>query len=165
MPPEESQGWTSVWRDRATRFWWERPWGRQDRPLWKHALRRLGEGSEPTGDGTLLTDGERWEGRLVCALCRQARRHGTRGRPKQTRPTGVTVRRKHTGAHRPRRGPKRPTYPAPSPEHPDTAQSVATHERQAHHLAACHTALRRRCAADRRRTHMEAQYPGRLQAR
>ena len=86
------------------------------------------------------------------------------GNPK-TLPKGVKVRLKNKGSQRHRRGPKRPKYQAPSPEHPDTAQSVATTEIHANHLAACHTSLRRRCAAYRRRTNMYAKNTGRLQER
>jgi hypothetical protein len=60
---------------------------------------------------------------------------------------------------------KRPKYHAPSPEHPDTTQPVATTEIHANHLEAFHTSLRRRCAAYRRRTNMYAKKTGRLQER
>jgi hypothetical protein len=59
MAPEESQGWTIALMDRATRLLWEMPCGRQDRKLFKNAMRLLGEVIEQTGDLTLLTDGER----------------------------------------------------------------------------------------------------------
>jgi hypothetical protein len=134
------------------RFLWDMPWGRQDRKMLKKALRLWCQGIEPTGALTLLPDGERRSGSRFLALCRQARRTGTRGRPKKTLPTGVTVRLKHQGAHRHQRGPKRPQYHAPAPAHPDTAPPRATHDMHANHLAAFHTSLRRRCAAYRRRT-------------
>ena len=151
--------------DRAPRFLWEMPWGRQDRKLLKHAGRLLGEVLKQTGAVTLLTDGERRDGSLVFELWGQALRNGKRGRPQKTRPKGVTVRLKNKGSHRHRRGPKQPQEQAPYLEHPDTAQSVATNERHAKHLAAFHTSLRRRCAAYRRRTNMYAKYTGRLQER
>ena len=80
-------------------------------------------------------------------------------------PKGVKVRLKNKGSQRHKRGPKRPKYQAPYPEHPDTAQSVATHDIHANHLEAFHTSLRRRCAAYRRRTNMYAKKTGRLQER
>ena len=165
MPPEESQGWTIVLMDRATRFLWEMQCGRKDRKLFKHAVRLLCEVIKQTGDVTLLTDGERRYGSLLFELCGQALRNGKRGRPKKTLPKGVKVRLKNKGSQRHRRGPKRPKYQAPSLEHPDTAQSVATNEIHANHLEAFHTSLRRRCAAYRRRTNMYAKYTGRLQER
>jgi hypothetical protein len=75
------------------------------------------------------------------------------------------VRLKNKGSQRHRRGPKRPKYQAPYPEHPDTAQPVAPNEIHANHLEAFHTSLRRRCAAYRRRTNMYAKHTGRLQER
>ena len=93
------------------------------------------------------------------AWCRQALRTGKRGRPQQTLPTGGTGRRQHPGAHRPRRGPKRPQEQAPSPEPPDPAPSVVTTERPAKPRAAFHTARRRRWAASRRRTNSRHSTP------
>jgi hypothetical protein len=118
--PEEAQGWTIALMDRATRFLWEMHCGRKDRKLLKHAMRLLGEGIQQTGDVTLLTDGERRYGNLLFELCRQALRTGKRGRPKKTLPKGVKVRSKNKGAQQHKRGPKRPTYQAPYPAHPDT---------------------------------------------
>jgi len=120
---------------------------------------------QQAGDLMLLTDGERRYGSLVFELWSQALHNGKRGRPKKTLPKGVKVRLKNKGSQRRRRGPKRPTYHAPYPEHPDTAQPMATKEMHANHLEAFHTSLRRRCAAYRRRTNMYAKHTGRLQER
>jgi hypothetical protein len=128
-------------------------------------MRLLCQVIEHTGDLTLLTDGERRYGSLLFELCSQALRNGKRGRPKKTLPKGVKVRLKNKGSQRHKRGRKRPTYQAPYPEHPDTAQPIATHEIHANHLEAFHTSLRRRCAAYRRRTNMYAKKTGRLQER
>src|SRR5215468_2200870 len=165
VAPDASQGWTRVLMERASRLLWDMHWGRKDRKMLKKAMRLLGQVIEPTGDLTLLTDGERRYGSLLFALCRQARRTGKRGRPKKTLPKGVKVRLKNKGSQRHKRGPKRPKYPAPYPEHPDTAPPMATTEMHANHLEAFHTSLRRRCAAYRRRTNMYAKKTGRLQER
>src|SRR5215831_14034115 len=165
VAPDASQGWTIVLMDRATRFLWDMQCGRKDRQLFKKAMGLLGQVIEQTGDLTLLTDGERRYGSLWFELCSEALRTGNRGRPKKTLPKGVKVRLKNKGSQRHKRGPKRPKYHAPYPEHPDTAQSVATQDIHANHLAAFHTSLRRRCAAYRRRTHMYAKKTGRLQER
>src|SRR5262249_3734917 len=69
--------------------------GRKDRKFFKKAMRLLCEVIQQTGDLTLLTDGERRYGNLLFELCREALRHGTRGRPKKTLPKGVKVRRKN----------------------------------------------------------------------
>jgi hypothetical protein len=167
VAPDASPGWTMVLRDRATRLLWDRRGGRKDRQLWKKALRRLCQGSQPTGALTLLTAGERRSGSRWLELCREARRTGKRGRPTKTRRTGVKVRRKHTGAQRHQRGRPRPKSPAPSPEPPDTAPPLATPETAMHAnpREAFHTSLRRRGAASRRRTNRYAKNTGRLQER
>jgi hypothetical protein len=165
VTPDESQGWTVVLMDRATRFLWDMHCGRKERKMVNKALARLCQGIPHTGDVTLLTDGARWYGRLWCALCREALRTGKRGRPKKTLRKGVKVRLKNKGSQRHKRGPKRPTYQAPYPEHPQTAQSLETKEIHANHLEAFNTSLRRRCAAYRRRTNMYAKTTGRLQER
>lgn len=140
--------------DRATRFLWDLHCGRKDRKMFKKAMRLLCQVIEQTGDLTLLTDGERRYGSLLFELCSEALRTGKRGRPKKTLRQGVKVRLKNKGSQQHKRGPKRPKYQAPYPEHPDTGQPVASTEIHAHHLEAFHTSLRRRCAAYRRRTNM-----------
>jgi len=57
--PDESQGWTIVLMDRATRFLWDMHCGRKDRKMFKKAMGLLCHVIEQTGDLTLLTDGER----------------------------------------------------------------------------------------------------------
>src|SRR5215212_11104067 len=111
---------------------------------------------EQTGDLTLLTDGERRYGSLLFEICSAVLRTGKRGRPKKTLRKGVKVRLKNKGSQRHKRGPKGPKYQAPYPEHPDTAQPIATKDIHAHHLEAFNTSLRRRCAAYRRRTNTYA---------
>jgi hypothetical protein len=165
VAPDASHGWTVVLMDRATRFLWDMHCGRKDRKMFKKAMGLLCQVIEQTGDLTLLTDGERRYGSLLFELCGQALRTGKRGRPKKTLPKGVKVRLKNKGSQRHKRGPKRPKYQAPYPEHPDTTQPVATQEIHANHLEAFHTSLRRRCAAYRRRTNMYAKHTGRLQER
>src|SRR5262245_41441831 len=151
--------------DRATRFLWDMHCGRKDRKMFRKAMGLLCQVIQQTGDLTLLTDGERRYGSLLFERCSQALRNGKRGRPKKTLPQGVKVRLKNKGSQRHKRGPKRPKYQAPYPEHPATAQSLATTEIHANHLEAFHTSLRRRCAAYRRRTNMYAKNTGRLQER
>jgi hypothetical protein len=165
VAPDTSPGWTVVLMDRATRFLWEMHCGRKDRKMFKKAMGLLCQVIEQTGDLTLLTDGERRYGRLLFELCSEALRTGKRGRPKKTLRKGVKVRLKNKGSQRHKRGPKRPKYQAPYPEHPHTAQPIDTKDIHANHLEAFNTSLRRRCAAYRRRTNMYAKKTGRLQER
>src|SRR5438067_6466159 len=150
---------------RATRFIWDMHCGRKDRKMFKKAMSLLCQVIEQTGDLTLLTDGERRYGSLLVELCSEALRTGKRGRPKKTLRQGVKVRLKNKGTQRHKRGPKRPKYEAPYPEHPDTVQPVATKDIHANHLEAFHTSLRRRCATYRRQTNTYAKHTGRLQER
>jgi hypothetical protein len=163
--PDESQGWTMVLMDRATRFMWDMHCGRKNRKMCKKAMSLLCQVIEHTGDLTLLTDGARRSGSLLFALCSEALRTGKRGRPKKTLRQGVKVRLKNKGTQRHKRGRKRPKYQAPSPEHPDTVQPVASKDMHANHLEAFHASLRRRCATYRRHTNMYAKNTGRLQER
>jgi hypothetical protein len=94
--------------------------------LFKKAISLLCQVIQQTGDLTLLTDGERRYGSLLFELCSEALRTGKRGRPKKTLRQGVKVRLKNKGTQRHKRGPKRPKYQAPYPEHPDTVQPVAS---------------------------------------
>jgi hypothetical protein len=165
VAPDESQGWTIVLMDRATRFLWEMHCGRKERKLFKHAIALLGKVIQQTSDLTLLTDGERRYGSLLFAICSEVLRTGKRGRPKKTLRKGVKVRLKHKGSQQHKRGRKRPKYHTPYPEHPDTAQPIATTDIHANHLAAFNTSLRRRCAAYRRRTNTYAKNQARLQER
>lgn len=165
VAPDAAHGWTVVWMDRATRFICDMPCGQQERKMCQKAMGLLCQVIQQTGDLTLLTDGERRYGSLVFALCSQALRNGKRGRPKRTVPKGIKVRLKNKGSQRHKRGPKRPKYQTPYPEHPDTAQPMATTEIHANHLEAFHTSRRRRCAGYRRHTNMYAKETGRLQER
>ena len=126
VAPDESQGWTVVLMDRATRFLWDMHCGRKDRKMFKKAMGLWCQVIQQTGDLTLLTDGERRYGSLLFERCSQALHNGKRGQPKKTRPKGVKVRLKNKGSQRRRRGPKQPKYQAPYPEHPDTAQPIAS---------------------------------------
>ena len=165
VAPDESQGWTIVLMDRATRFIWAMGCGRKDRKLFTQAIRQLCRVMKQTGDLTLLTDGERRYGNILFEICHQVLRKGTRGRPKKTLRKGIKVRLKNKGAQAHKKGRKRPKYQAPFPEHPETIQNIATQDIHANHLEAFNTSLRRRCAAYRRRTNMYAKNTIRLQER
>src|SRR5438132_14126015 len=56
VAPDESQGWTMVLMDRATRFIWDMHCGRKDRKMFKKAMRLLCQVIEQTGDLALLTE-------------------------------------------------------------------------------------------------------------
>ena len=119
-PPDQSEGWTIVLMERASRFIWELKCGQRDQNLFQAAIERLSQVIEQTQNLSLVTDGERRYGNILFEICRQALRTGQVGRPRQTLPQGVKVRVKNKGSQAHKKGPKRPKYQAPQPEHPDT---------------------------------------------
>ena len=78
VAPDESQGWTVVLMDRATRFLWDMHCGRKDRKMFKKAMGLLCQVIQQTGDLTLLTDGERRYGNLLFELCSRPAHRQTR---------------------------------------------------------------------------------------
>jgi transposase-like protein/IS1 family transposase len=164
-PPDASVGWTIVLMDRATRFIWELQCGAREQSLFETAMQLLRQVIAQTADLTLLTDGERRYGNLLFALCLEALHTGQVGRPRHVLPPGVKVRVKNKGDQAHKRGPKRPKYQAPWPEHPQTPQDLAQREIHANHLEAFNSALRRRLACYRRRTNTYAKAQPKLQCR
>ncbi len=155
-PPAESTGWTIVLMDRASRFIWELSCGERDRALFEQAMHTLANIVKQTDDLTRLTDGERRYGSLLFEICHTVIRTGKRGRPRHTLPEGVHVRVKNKGRQAHRRGPKRPKYEMPQPEHPDTPSTITEPEIHANHLEGFNAALRRRVACYRRKTNTYA---------
>jgi transposase-like protein/IS1 family transposase len=164
-PPDASVGWTIVLMDRATRFIWELQCGPREASLFENAMQLLRRVIAQTDDLTLLTDGERRYGNLLFALCMEALHTGHVGRPRHVLPPDVKVRVKNKGDQAHKRGPKRPKYQAPWPEHPQTPQDLADREIHANHLEAFNSALRRRLACYRRRTNTYAKLQPKLQCR
>lgn len=164
-PPHESEGWTIVLMDRATRFIWELQCGERERGLFEAAMQTLSQVIEQTGDLALLTDGERRYGNLLFEICQEVLRTGKPGRPKRTLPKGVKVRIKNKGSQAHKQGPKRPKYQAPWNEHPDTAQNLENHEIHANHTEAFNSSIRRRMSCYRRKTNTYAKEQAALQTR
>jgi len=164
-PPMESEGWTIVLMDRASRFIWELQCGEKEQGLFETAMQTLCQVIAQTHDLTLLTDGERRYGNVLFAICHEVLRTGQVGRPKTTLPKGVKVRLKNKGSQAHKRGRKRPKYEAPQKEHPETVQNVAEQEIHANHLEAFASALRRRLACYRRKANTYAKNTDSLQTR
>jgi transposase-like protein len=164
-PPDQSEGWTIVLMERASRFIWELECGQRERSLFQTAMETLSQVIEQTQDLTLVTDGERRYGNLLFEICRQALRTGQVGRPRLTLPKGVKVRLKNKGSQAHQKGPKRPKYQAPQPEHPATPQDLDDHDIHANHLEGFNAGLRRKLACYRRRTNTYAKQEQTLQTR
>ncbi len=151
--------------ERASRFIWALECGKKDERLFKKAMRILLKVIRKTDDLTLLTDGERRYGNILFEICYELLRTGKRGRPRKTLKKGVKVRLKNKGNQKSKPGPKRKKYQAPQSEHPDTTQDIEDSDIHANHVEAFNAALRRRCAAFRRKTNTYAKKVGRLQER
>lgn len=155
-PPDESLGWTVVLMDRASRFLWELRCGRKDRKLFKKALGTLEKLINQTQDLSLITDGERRYGNVLFDICHELIRNGKKGRPRKTLKKGVKVRVKNKGSQSHKRGPKRPKYQTPHPEHPNTEQDIKDGDIHADHCEAFNSALRRKNSTFRRKSNTYA---------
>src|SRR5216683_2737293 len=156
VPPDQSPGWTILLLDRASRFIWEIDCGKKDRQLFQKAIKSLDKIARQTHDLRIFTDGERRYGNLLFEICHELVNNGKPGRPKKTFKKGVHVRVKNKGSQAHKKGRKRPKYQSPWREHPETARIIAETDIHANHAEAFWSALRRKCAAFRRKTNMYA---------
>ena len=163
VPPEQSSGGTIWLMDRARRFIWEFDCGKKDRRLFQKAIKTWDKIASQTHDRSLFTDGERRYGNLLFAICQALGKNGQPGRPQKTCTRGVHVRLKKKGSQAHKKGPKRPKYQSPWRAHPETARTIAETDIHAHHAEAFLSALRRKCATFRRKTHMYAKVTTGLQ--
>ena len=163
VPAHQSEGWTLLLIDRASRFIWSLDCGEKGRHLFLKAMETLKEIISQSDDLSLFTDGERRYGNILFELCHDLVRDGKPGRPKKTLRKGVRVRVKNKGSQVHKRGRKRPKYQSPCPEHPETEQSLEDADIHANHTEAFFSTLRRKCSAFRRKTNMYAKGTGGLQ--
>jgi len=82
-PAAESEGWTVILMERASRFIWEMKCGERVADLFQQAMETLAQVIERTDDLTLFTDGERRYGNLLFEICQEVVRTGQVGRPKK----------------------------------------------------------------------------------
>jgi len=164
-PPSESEGWTIILMERASRFIWEMSCDEKTASLFEQAIATLVQVIKQTDELTLLTDGERRYGNLLFEICQETIRTGKPGRPRKTFTSGLTARIKNKGTQSRQPGRKRPKYQAPWSDHPDTTIAVSNDEIHANHLEAFNSALRRRLSCFRRRTNTYAKVQPALQMR
>jgi len=147
--PADSEGWTAVVMERASRFIIEQRCGQKDAEMFNAVMSTVAGYVEQSEDVTFLSDGERRYGNALFELCAETLRTGGRGRPPKTLPPGVRVRLKNKGSQKSKPGRKRPKYEALHREHPETA-GVPDEMIHANHVEAQNAALRRRNSAFRR---------------
>jgi transposase-like protein len=82
-PACDSEGWTIVLMERASRFIWHMECGRPDERLFQSAIDTLCKIIDRSGSTTLITDGERRYGNLLFEVCSELLRTGNPGRPKK----------------------------------------------------------------------------------
>ena len=156
VPAEDSEGWTLVLMDRASRFIWNLACGKKDRILFYNAIHLLREVIERSGDITLVTDGERRYGNILFEICYEVVHNGKRGRPQKTLQKGLKVRLKNKGDLSKKKGKKREKYEAPHNEHPETIQNFPNSAIHANHAEALNSSIRRRNSTYRRKTNTYA---------
>ena len=156
VEPSDSQGWTVVIMERASRFIVEQRCGEKDTELFRSVMNTVTAYIEQSEDVTFLSDGERRYGNMLFELCAEELRDGRRGRPPKTLPKDVKVRVKNKGSQNADPENSRPKYEAPWREHPDTEQTLDNRDIHANHVEAQNAALRRRNSAFRRRTNTYA---------
>ncbi|CAK0774792.1 hypothetical protein CCP3SC1_770005 [Gammaproteobacteria bacterium] len=98
VPVEESEGWTIMLMERASRFIWALGCGKKDRALFFYAIQILRNVVEQTRDITLVTDGERRYGNLLFGICCEVFRSGRRGRPPKVLREGIKIRIKNNSS-------------------------------------------------------------------
>lgn len=152
----QSEGWTAVVMERASRFIVEQHRGRKDAQMFESVMSTVAAYVEQSDDITFLSDGERRYGNTLFELCAEVLHEGERGRPPRVLPKGVKVRLKNKGARATAPERKRPKYEAPHREHPQTEQRLDSADIH-NHVEAQNAALRRRNSAFRRRTNTYAE--------
>ena len=154
--PLESQGWTAVIMDRASRFIIDQRCGKKSAKIFKLVMKTVCRYVRKINDLSFFSDGERRYGNMLFDLCSETLHTGKSGRPPKVLPKGVRVRVKNKGSQKHKRGPKRNKYQATQREHPETAQDLADPEIHANHVEAQNAAARRKNSAFRRKTNTYA---------
>ena len=154
--PSDSEGWTIVLMERASRFIWTLECGRKERRLFLEAVGTLADLFDQSEALCLFTDGERQYSKLLFDICSQILRDGRQGRPPKVLPKGMTVRLKNKSSKRRDSEGKLKKVETPQPEHPETEFSPQQSEVHANHLEAFNSSLRRYLSAFRRRTNTYA---------
>jgi len=154
--PSDSEGWTAVIMERASRFIVEQRCGKKDAEMFQAVMNTVAGYIEQSDQVTFFSDGERRYGNLLFDICAEVLQDGRRGRPPKTLPVKVKVRVKNKGSQNTAPENKRPKYEAPQREHPETDQTLDTSDIHANHVEAQNAALRRKNSAFRRRTNTYA---------
>jgi len=149
--PSDSEGWTIVLMERASRFIWTLKCGRKEERLFLEAIATLLELFDQSEAIALFTDGERRYSKLLFGVCNEVLRNGKRGKPPKVLPKGLTVRLKNKSSKRRDSQGELKKVEMPQQEHPETTYSPDESEVHANHVEAFNSALRRYLSAFHRR--------------
>lgn len=149
LPPEDSEGWTMVVMERASRYLAELDCGTKDQALFERVLENLIQLSSQ--DIHFFSDGERRYSQTLFQLCQQWMVQD--GQAQKTLPDGLQVRLKNKGSREAEN--PRPKYETPVPHAPGTGQ-IEDAEIHANHVEAYNASIRRRCSPMRRRANTYA---------
>lgn len=153
-PPSESEGWTMVVQERASRFILDSRCGVKESQMFKDVIEKVVQlQSEQL---RLFSDGERRYANTLYELCWE--KVHQKGRIRKVLKEGVEVALKNKGKGKP----KRPKYEHPVRHHRKTEISEDS-EIHGNHLEAFNASLRRRNSAFRRRTNTYAKSQESLQ--
>ena len=141
VPQDQSEGWTIVLMDRASRFIWEIRCGKKKTKLFKRVIKTLVKIIENTADFSLFTDGERRYGKILFEICYELIRTGKRGPLRKTLKKGAKVRIKNKGSQSHKKGRKHPKYQSPWQEHPDTDSNIDEKQIHANHVEAFNSSV------------------------
>ena len=152
FPPSESEGWTTHFIERQSRYWIDAQAGHKDQKLFERVTATVWDWASPAQFIHWFTDGERRYGnalwKLASVFLKPSETHPDFGRQKVWR-FGLEVAMKIKGSQ----GRKRMEWV--KYEHPFTAVS-AMDEVHANHNEAQNAAIRRRASAYRRRQNLYA---------
>ncbi len=154
-PQEDSEGWTIMMIDRASKFVWEFECGLKDDALFTSVIKRLVEVIKQSKEFTLVTDGERRYGNILLNLCHETINDGQKESPSTVLKEGVRVGLKNKGQDKTAPSSK-PKYERPQPEHPNTQHALNEQDINANHLEAQNASTRRKLSPFRRRTNTYA---------
>ena len=156
LPQADSEGWTVVVMERASRYVAELTCGAKDQALFEQVLTDLLELASE--EMSFFSDGERRYGLTLFQLCQQWTIQGSQAQ--KTLPLWLQVRLKNKGSQKAEN--PRTKYESPVPHAPGSRE-IEEGEIHANHIEAYNASLRRRCSAMRRRTNTYAKHKQGLQ--
>ena len=163
VPQEDSEGWTVMLMERASRFIIDLRCGKKNESLFMDTIKVLAKVVERANDVTLLTDGERRYSKYLFQICYDLLRNGKPGRPKKVLKENLRVRVKNKGSQAHKLGPKKEKYQTPKPEYPSTKEKITNSDIHANHVEGQNAAIRRKNSAFRRKTNTYAKEKPALQ--